>query len=63
MNRKVLNILIPFVIGAVGLITGYCIGKTVSRNQLLEKQNTIDSLRNELKYAQAEFKNIQADSL
>ncbi len=42
---------------------GYCIGKAVTRSELSEKQDTIESLHLELEYAQTEFKNVQADSL
>ncbi len=63
MDRKVSNILIPFIVGVVGLTIGYCIGTAGSRNQLLQKQKTIELLRNELNYAQTEFMNVQADSL
>lgn len=63
MDRKVSNFIAPFIVGVVGVIAGYYIGTAVSRNRLSEKQKTIVLLQNELKQAQTEFKNVQADSL
>lgn len=54
MNVKVLNIIVPFIVGLICFTIGYCIGSERTSKRFLTKQTEIEQKRIEQEYAKAD---------